>query len=173
MSVFYSNIDQAISDKAVTQPLPQVSIPSRFPPPKWGPRWGGPPTDQTVMHLETFNPPVFQPRGVPRDIINVSGTGNIPELCPVATVLLRNEYETYNTTSGKVYGGFDPYSVQNIPSCNERSGSYMNFMDFTRPWSRVMVEPRGDEWTLDSHGGTWAKQKQPWEISREGGTKLE
>jgi hypothetical protein len=172
MSVFYANIDQAVSDKYVTQPLPTVSLRNPFAPVNWGPRTSTSASDQYAPHLELFNKPVFQPDPniVPASRISNQGTGNVPDTCPATTLLLRNHWETYNTTSGKYFGGFDPYSIQNVPSCVERSGAHMNFMDFaTNPWARTIVEQRGDEMAIDSHGGTWSDTVPRWQEARENG----
>jgi hypothetical protein len=94
---------------------------------------------------------VFQPANMPTSTCVVNG--NMPSACPYGTVLLRNHWETYNTTSGKSYGGFDQYNVNNVPSCVEREGNYMNFMDFVNPWSRVMVDvPVHDNFSLIADG---------------------
>lgn len=167
-TTLYKPILNAVSDKLVTQPLSQVSIPTPFQTsvPDWGLRWNVP-TPYGGLHLATFQPPMYQPNPeyVPFSMINNQATANGKEKCPVVPILYRNHWETYNINSGKVFGGFTPFSLLDIPSCQERSENVMNFVDFTKPWSRVMSSQRGDVLAYDDHYGEWAKT-MPIEVER-------
>lgn len=171
MSVFFADIEKIISDKAVTQPMSTVSIPTPFQrgTPDWGSRWANGPHNMSAPYLENFPVPVYQPDPaiVPKGTINVQGTAQLPRECPSTTLLLRNPWETYNTASGKYYGGFDPYSIRNVPSCVERSGNYMNFIDFaTNPWARVIDGQTQDAWAISAFDGNWSKPMPRWQEER-------
>jgi len=157
-TTLYAPISQAVSNEAVTKPLQQISIPNRFGPVNWGPRWNAP-TDYNAPHIELFQPPAFHPARVPAGHLEEVPPFNDPDTCPLVPILYRNHWETFNVNRGGVYGGYDYYSSQNIPSCSERSGDHMNFMDFTKPWARVLVNEanKNDYWAWDSHSGQWAK----------------
>lgn len=153
--MLYENINNAISDKYVTQDLDKTSI--LFKPPKdFGPRIQK--TDYSSPYLELFYPPKYQPEIAPATMFSSQSTSNLPQVCPLMPVNLRNHWESYNTTSGKGYGGYDIYSINNIPSCGERSGDYMNFIDSVNPWSKMYVEEKSKDYmAYDSHYGNWAE----------------
>lgn len=152
-STIYGPLANAISDASVTRELPTVSIPTLFQQsvPDWGPRHGFP-TPRDSWHLETFTPPQYQPSNVPWAKINNQSTGGIPEACPLNEILNRNLWETYNTLSGKYYGGYTPENMKDIPSCTQLNGPYMNAIYSNRPWSRVYVKERDEFNGYDTHG---------------------
>jgi hypothetical protein len=51
----------------------------------------------------------------------------------------------------------------------------MNFMDFTRPWSRVIANGAKDKdyWAVDGHSGNWAETTPRWLEAREKGVHLQ
>lgn len=138
-------IHVAYSDKAVAKPLPIAVIPNRFQPADIGPREGYPILDPYAPRIEMFRPPVYSSDpNVPADgLANPPGVVRLPSgpsECPVSSLLLRNPYETFNTTNAVQYGGFDPYNVNDIPGCGLRDGYFMNYKDSVNPWNRVMVK---------------------------------
>jgi hypothetical protein len=177
-ATIWSTIERAASDKSVTQPLPQISIPTPFQtePINWGPRWNFP-TPRDSLHLETFTPPTYgplpyalatSPRIVPpisysfNTIANQS-TGNMNKTCPSYPIPLRNALETYNTKDGKHFGGYTDLSIRDIPSCGELDGPYMNWMVFaTQPWARSYVQQRPEYFTSNSRDGSWSYPIPRW-----------
>jgi len=177
-ATIWSTVERAASDKAVTQPLPQVSIPTPFQtqPINWGPRWEFP-TPRDSLHIENLYPPTYgplpyalatSPRVVPQtsysfnSIANQS-TGNMEKTCPSYPIPLRNSMETYNTKDGKHFGGFTEFSLRDIPSCGELDGPYMNFMVFaTQPWARAYVQQRPELLTADGRNAVWSKPIPRW-----------
>ncbi len=167
--MFYVPIENAISDESVIKPLPQVAIQDN---PNWNKSNWGPPisaTDYSAIHLELFYPPKFEPIYMPTSIVRSQGTANMPEVCPYSDVLLRNHWETFNTTSGKGYGGNDQYSIHNIPACKERNQNYMNIKDATNTFARLYVNDADKDlvWTYDGHSRSFAKQTPRYITERE------
>ncbi len=149
----YKPLPITLSDQAVIKVPPRATLPSKYPPVYIGPKFG-PSSDPSAPRIENFNPPVYQPDmdTIPISYIYNQGSSNIPQVCPLVPILLRNEWETMNTTNAKVWGGYDMYSVANIPSCSERSGGHMNFYDSMNPFSRVMVSAyENTPVIIDSH----------------------
>jgi hypothetical protein len=177
-ATIWSTTERAASDKSVTQPLPQISIPTPFQtePINWGPRWNFP-TPRDSLHLETFTPPTYgplpyalatSPRVVPpvsysfNTIANQS-TGNMNKTCPSYPIPLRNALETYNTKDGKHFGGYTDLSIRDIPSCGELDGPYTNWMVFaTQPWARAYVQQRPELFSSDGRNGIWSSPMPRW-----------
>ena len=136
-------------DLAITKPFPSVIIGNPWKAPSLGPRIGG--NGASSMNpwgprIENFNPPVYlpDPTTIGTGYVYANAGNSIPQRCPQTPILYRNEFESMNTTNAKAFGGFDPYSIRNIPSCSERGGDYMNFMDTTRPMATAMVKTYED-----------------------------
>ena len=153
MSYFnYPHTDTPVVQPSESIPIYKKNIPD------WGPR--NQTTNYSAPHLELFYPPRLEPLNTPLEYLNNQGTSNVPTLVPTNTILYRNHWETYNTTSGKVYGGFDPYSLYNIPSYTDRNANYMNIIDSVNPWARAIVDNSGRNfWAYDSHKGKWAQNE--------------
>lgn len=181
-NTLYLPLSNAISDTTNIKPLPQVEIKTPFQtgPVNWGPRWNNI-TPRNGLYLETLNPPTYgpliyqladSPRITPPinytfETIQNRSTGDIAKKCPTAPIPLRNTWETYNTNSGKYYGGYTKYSIKDIPSCSDMNDSYMNFMAFaTQPWARAYVEQRPEVLAVDSHEGAWADTIPRWVDAR-------
>ena len=152
----YKPINVVASDQSVINPAESAVIYNKNPV-YIGPKFSDP---HGIYRIENFATPVFQPSNVPQSTIQNQASGFNEETCPIVPILLRNEWETMNTTNAKIYGGFDKYSIQNIPSCSDRNGPYMNFLDSTRPWSRAFVNGNhpDNEWVIDSHGRNYNYQ---------------
>lgn len=98
-------------------------------------------TGDKTNYIENFVPPRYEPnrKEIEEGSICNMGTANVAQICPKKSIMLRNEWEvTPGMNTGKVLGGFDKYNIRDIPSCSDRDQEYMNFMDFTKPWNRVM-----------------------------------
>jgi len=136
-------------DMAITKPFPSVVLNNPWRPPVLGPRIGG--NGPSSMNpwgprIENFNPPVYlpDPTKVSTGYVNAYPGNGIPQRCPEVRILYRNEFENFNTTNAKAFGGFDRYNVRDIPSCWDRSGEYMNFMDTAKPMGTAMVRTTED-----------------------------
>ena len=188
-TTLYLPLESAVSAAAVTQPLPQVSIPTPFQtrPVDWGPRWGYP-TPRDGLHLETLDPPTYgplpyalatSPRVPPPiaytfDSVQAQDTTNLPKSCPTLPIPLRNSLETYNTRDGKAYGGYTEFSILDIPSCGELNGPYMNFVAWaSEPWARAEVKQRPEVLAVDSHEAGWAPTMPRWVAERLAGHPVE
>jgi hypothetical protein len=175
-TTLYLPIANRVSDAAVTQPLPQVSIPTPFQqgPVNWGNKTGN--TPYNSLHLETFDPPTYGPSlwsvatspRTPDPISYTFGTlsnqstSNISKTCPTLPIPLRNHWETYNTRDGKFYGGYTEHSARDIPSCNELDGPYMNWMASTQPWASAIVHKRPEVFAFDGYRGGWVFPMPRW-----------
>lgn len=176
-ATLYLPIANRASDAAVTNPLPQVSIPTPFQQGSvnWGSKYGN--TPYNSLHLETFDPPSYGPvpwamatsPRIPEPISYVFGeisnrsTSDLPKTCPTFPIPLRNHWETYNTKSGKFYGGYTEYSARDIPSCAELDGSHMNWMvSATQPWASGIVHKRPEVLAFDGYRGGWVFTMPRW-----------
>ena len=137
----YTAIKNVYNDLAIIQPPEGPSI--LRPPVDWKKKLGD--TSQDEPFLELFQHPRYQP--------DIKRNG----MCPPTTMLLRNHWETYNTTDAVAYGGFDKYNIHNIPSCSELNGPYMNYGKLFRN-PEVLVASRSDgDLFYDTHGYSWVK----------------
>lgn len=156
MSIYKPLINRALDESVIKVPdTATIYNPN--------PVYIGPPFSEAKgrYRIENFNPPVYQPSNVPTRKINCN---NQYGTCPITPILLRNEWETMNTTNAVTYGGFDQWNIKNIPSCDDREGTYMNYKDSISPWGTVLVDasvPPGFDWVMDSHG-----YSSPWSQPR-------
>ena len=177
-ATLYLPIQNAVSAEAVTQPMPQVSIPTPFQtrPVDWGPRWGYP-TPRDGLHLETFDPPTYgpltyglatSPRVPPPihytfDTVSNRTTSDLTKTCPTLPIPLRNALETYNTKDGKHFGGYTEMNMRDVPSCSDLNGGYMNWAAFaSQPWARAYVHQRPEVLTSDGRVGLWSRTIPRW-----------
>lgn len=140
----WRNIDMTVSDKFVTEPIPTVVIPSKYPPVDIGPKVA--PDNTTGPYIDTLNPARFEPKVYPKKY-DLYGNEY-----PSVPVLYRNTWETFNTTNGKFYGGFDDYNIYDKPSFNTTFGAYKPYNRFYQPFTNLLV--KHDEYTpvqYDSH----------------------
>lgn len=159
MSGVYKSLKIIDDDLAVTQALPAVSMNNPYPAAYIGPKYGdscGVARNMygknqcynkgTACHnaqgylIENFPVPTYMPN--PSEVpLNYMYTQNGSiQPCSSSRIYFRNEWEVMNTTNSKAYGGFDKYSIRDVPSCGDRDGTYMNIMDFAgNPFNRVMV----------------------------------
>lgn len=168
----WSSVERASSDKATTNPLPQISIPSPFQtkPIDWGPRWEFP-TPRDSLHIENLYPATYSPLNYnlavsPRisppisysfDTVANQSTGNMAKTCPNSSIPLRNSLETYNTRDGKHFGGYTEFNMRDIPSCGDLQDYHMNWMVFaTQPWARAYVQQRPEILSFDGRNGVLA-----------------
>jgi hypothetical protein len=135
----------AFEDRWVTKPLPVVSLPNRFEYTKIGPKFGSVTMSTTAPFLQNFQPPGYMPdaRTVQGgQVFSQSMSSDLPQQCPMVPIRYRNEWETMNTNNAKAFGGFDKYSVMDVPSCSDRSGGNLNWNDYTDPFVVGYTNPR-------------------------------
>jgi hypothetical protein len=148
----YTSLSNAISNAAITKPIQQVAIPSQFKPTYIGPRFSE--TNISAPYIPNWQPPQYDPVKSRKGTVFNQASGNVPDTCPRESIWYRNEFEAYNTTNGKYSGGMDIYNINNIPSCNERDGIYMNIQDYiTNPFARSYVDnsESQDKWFYNAH----------------------
>lgn len=147
----YTSLQNRAYDESFTRIPPEIAFRDRTPLINIGPKYI---QSTRNLRIENFVKPVFLPNNVNTKSIISQGTGFVEKRVPVEDILLRNEWELSNTTNSKVFGGFDQWNIYNVASAENRQSDYMNFKDFTQPWSRILVNgtPSDNEWVMDSHG---------------------
>jgi|SRR5579872_2098499 len=174
MSGVYKSLNIISDDLAITQPLPVVSIKNTYPGTYIGPKYGNVGGIQRNMYgenncynkgticsnaqgslIENFPVPTYMPDPNEVELNYIYNQTGQLQSCPVNRIYFRNEWEIYNTTNGKAYGGFDKYNVHDVPSCSDVNGTYMNIMDFTmNPFNKILV-PRTEEEPVVIQSHAW------------------
>lgn len=141
MSV-YKPISILANDQSIIKPLNQVSIRNRELPVMIGSRFNSNIIPPENAMIQNFNVPqyIINPSNfLQSNWVDQSGH-SIPEKCPIEGNTLRNQWESFNNTNSVAFGGFDQYNINDIPSCSDRNGDYMNFIDYaTLPFNRTIV----------------------------------
>ena len=126
---------QQYSNYYYTKQLPVISIPNNY-----SIDYSKIESNPSAPRLENFDTQTIDP---PLNIIPTvnmyTRNSTIETKVPINTVLVRNKWETFNTTNGKAFGGFDKFNVYNIPSTKIKNSQYMTLSDLTNPFNTSVV----------------------------------